>query len=171
MIRVSAQELARKIKANENLCVIDVRTPAEFSAINLPQSHNFPLGAITPEDVKAASGDKAQVYLMCRTQRRAEMVHKELAGRVDCELVVVDGGIEQMPSELLKRSERNVIPLDRQVRIAAGLLVSVGILGGFLITPSLFWLSGFVGAGLVFSGVTDTCPMAMVISRMPWNRA
>ncbi|MDN3639063.1 rhodanese-like domain-containing protein [Simiduia curdlanivorans] len=170
MIRISAQELAKKVAANEPLCIVDVRTPAEYAAVNLPNSVNFPLGSVTPHAVVAAAGERAQVYLMCRTQRRAEMVHQELAGKLACELVVVDGGIEKMPEQLLVRGKRTAIPLDRQVRIAAGLLVFIGVLGGFFVNPGLFWLSGFVGAGLVFSGVTDTCPMAMAIARMPWNQ-
>lgn len=171
MIRISAQELAKKVAANEALCIIDVRTPAEYAAVNLPGSVNFPLGTVTPNAVTEIAADKPRVYLMCRTQRRAEMVHQELAGNLSCELVVVDGGIEKMPEELLVRGQRNVIPLDRQVRIAAGLLVFAGVMGGFFINPGFFWLSGFVGAGLVFSGVTDTCPMGMAIARMPWNQA
>ncbi len=34
----------------------------------------------------------------------------------------------------------------------------------------LIGLSAFVGAGLIFAGVTDTCGMAMMLSRMPWNQ-
>jgi hypothetical protein len=31
-------------------------------------------------------------------------------------------------------------------------------------------LSGFVGAGLVFAGVTGFCGMARLLALMPWNR-
>jgi predicted small integral membrane protein len=59
--------------------------------------------------------------------------------------------------------------LERQVRIAAGTLVFIGSLLGYFIHPAWIGLSGFVGAGLVFAGITDTCGMAMVLARMPWN--
>ncbi len=26
-----------------------------------------------------------------------------------------------------------------------------------------------VGAGLLFSGITDTCGMGLILARMPWN--
>jgi hypothetical protein len=44
------------------------------------------------------------------------------------------------------------------------------VLGG-LVSPWWCLLSGFVGAGLIFAGVTDTCGMAMLLARMPWNQA
>ena len=56
-----------------------------------------------------------------------------------------------------------------RARIAAGSLVSVGILLGVLVNPWFFGLSAFVGAGLVFAGVTDTCGMGMILAHMPWN--
>jgi hypothetical protein len=34
---------------------------------------------------------------------------------------------------------------------------------------ALLLISAFVGAGLVFSGITDSCGLAMVLARMPWN--
>jgi hypothetical protein len=66
--------------------------------------------------------------------------------------------------------------LERQVRIAAGALVATGAaLAAF--GPDPMWrqigvgLAGFIGCGLVFAGVTDTCGMAMLIAKMPWNQA
>ncbi len=61
--------------------------------------------------------------------------------------------------------------LERQVRIAAGFLVLTGVLLGVFLSPAAYALSGFVGAGLMFAGITDTCAMGMLLSRMPWNRA
>ena len=68
------------------------------------------------------------------------------------------------------RAGRKSIWLERQVRIAAGSLVVLGALLGWLVHPAFVGLSAFVGAGLVFAGVTDTCGMGMVLARMPWNR-
>ena len=69
------------------------------------------------------------------------------------------------------KGESKVWSLERQVRFTAGLLVLAGVVVGFAVTPYLFLLSGFVGAGLVFAAVTDTCGMAMMLARMPWNKA
>ena len=171
MLRISAAELGQKIQQGESPLVIDVRTPAEFAAVRLPGSHNLPMGTFEPNAITSLNAGDRAVYLMCRTQRRAEMVCQQLAGELACELVVVDGGVEQMNPALLERAGRDAMALDRQVRIAAGSLVVLGVVGGFFISPWLFGLSGFVGAGLVFSGVTDTCAMGYVLARMPWNQA
>ena len=63
-----------------------------------------------------------------------------------------------------------VISLERQVRIAAGAIVCVGSLLGLFVNPTLTYIATFVGAGLVFAGVTDTCAMGMLMARMPWNQ-
>ena len=63
------------------------------------------------------------------------------------------------------------IPLERQVRIAAGLLVLVGVLLGWLVNPGFYGLSAFVGAGLIYAGVTNRCGMGLLLARMPWNRS
>jgi Protein of unknown function (DUF2892) len=65
---------------------------------------------------------------------------------------------------------KNSISLERQVRIAAGSLVVLGVTLGWFVHPVFFGLAAFVGAGLVFAGVTDTCGMGMLLARMPWNQ-
>lgn len=60
--------------------------------------------------------------------------------------------------------------LERQVRIAAGSMVVAGAALGFFVHPFWIGLSAFVGAGLVFAGVTDTCGMGMMLAKMPWNQ-
>jgi len=63
-----------------------------------------------------------------------------------------------------------VISLERQVRIAAGAIVLTGVILAQFANPAFAWLSGFVGAGLIFAGITDTCAMGMLISKLPWNQ-
>jgi rhodanese-related sulfurtransferase len=80
------------------------------------------------------------------------------------------GGMQAWESEGLPVNRgKKTISLERQVRIAAGSLVFIGSLLGYAVSPAWIALSAFVGAGLVFAGVTDTCGLAMVIARMPWN--
>ena len=86
--------------------------------------------------------------------------------------VLIEGGILAWEEAGLPAvyGERKVISLERQVRIAAGALVLTGVLLGWLVHPAWLGLAGFVGAGLMFAGITDTCGMAMLLARMPWNR-
>jgi hypothetical protein len=65
---------------------------------------------------------------------------------------------------------KKAVSLERQVRITAGSLVLLGVILGWLLHPAFLILSAFVAAGLIFSGVTDTCGMGMMLARMPWNR-
>jgi hypothetical protein len=66
---------------------------------------------------------------------------------------------------------KKTISLERQVRIVAGSMVFAGTLAGAFANPLFLIIPGFVGAGLVFAGVTDTCGMAMMLAKMPWNQA
>lgn len=66
---------------------------------------------------------------------------------------------------------RKVISLERQVRIAAGSLVLLGVIFGFNLNYNWFYLSAFVGAGLIFAGLTDFCGMAILLGKAPWNKA
>ncbi len=66
------------------------------------------------------------------------------------------------------RSGRPVWELERQVRLVAGGLVLLSVLGS-LVVPGLQWVAAFVGAGLSFAALTNTCAMGNVLARMPWN--
>ena len=68
------------------------------------------------------------------------------------------------------KGSKSAISIERQVRIGAGILVLTGIILGFLFHPAFFALSAFIGAGLVFAGVTDWCGMGLLLAKAPWNR-
>lgn len=111
------------------------------------------------------------MYVICNSGNRSgKACEKFLAGGFD-EVVNVEGGTKAWDEAGLpvKRGKK-AVSLERQVRIAAGSLVLVGVILGFTVHPGFFGLSGFVGAGLLFAGITDTCAMGMLIAKMPWNR-
>jgi rhodanese-related sulfurtransferase len=86
-------------------------------------------------------------------------------------VVCVEGGTDAWEQAGLPVVRgHKVISLDRQVRMAAGLLVLLGVGLSFLVHPAFSALSAFVGAGLLFAGITDTCGMAMLLAKMPWNQ-
>jgi len=60
--------------------------------------------------------------------------------------------------------------LERQVRLAAGLIVLVASLLAATLNPRWIYLAMFIGAGLTFAGATNICGMAVLLARMPWNR-
>jgi len=158
-----------------DMCILDVRTAAEVKASALPDCLHIPLHELTParlqHEIEKNGKNGAQVYLLCQAGKRAEMAADQLTGNVDSELVIIEGGMNavreaQIP---LQQTGKAVMSLERQVRIAAGFLVLIGVVLGFQVATGFFLLSGLVGAGLMFAGITDTCMMGMLIARMPWN--
>lgn len=156
-------------------CIVDVRTAAEVKAAGLPDCLHIPLHELTPERLQAEitkSGKNGScIYLLCQAGRRAEMAAEQLAGKINAQLCIIEGGMEAVKQSNieLKASGRRVIPLERQVRIVAGLLVLTGAILGTWFNPAFYGLAAFVGAGLVFAGITDICPMGILIAKMPWN--
>ena len=156
--------------------VIDVRTPVEVSAQALAGSAHFPLQELNCAAVKSYLAEQGHdpahpVYLLCASGQRATRAAEQLKGDLDCQLVVIEGGINALNSAgvAIEKGSSNVISLERQVRIAAGSMVVVGVVLGTVLNPWFYALAGFVGAGLVFAGVTDTCGIGMMLARMPWN--
>lgn len=148
---------------------LDVRTPAEFREAHIPGSVLHPLGGLDVAAVQELLGGRKCV-LVCRTGTRARQAAGTLREAGIAELRVLDGGIQAWEAAGLPLNRgRKGISLERQVRIAAGALVFLGAVLGYFIDPMWIALSGFVGAGLVFAGITDTCGMGMLIARMPWN--
>ena len=88
-------------------------------------------------------------------------------------VVHVDGGTNAWQAAGLPvlKGERKTMGMERQVRIAAGGLVALGVLAGALLHPAGYLFAAAIGAGLVYSGVSNTCAMALVLAKMPWNRA
>ncbi len=122
--------------------------------------------------MQARNGSRdVPLYIICKSGKRGENAC-ELFRQAGFENVVnVEGGTmacEQTDLPLVRG--KKTISLERQVRIAAGSLVLVGAVLGWLVHPGFIGLSAFVGAGLVFAGVTDTCGMGMMLAKMPWNR-
>lgn len=159
-----------------DICILDVRTAAEVKAASLPDCLHIPLHELTAErlqsEIAAKGKNGAQIFLLCQAGRRAEMAAEQLQGKFNAELVIIEGGMNAVKQSNIPLAEqgKNVIPLERQIRIVAGLLVIAGAALGTWVNPAFYGLSAFVGAGLVFAGVTDICAMGMLIAKAPWNK-
>jgi rhodanese-related sulfurtransferase len=152
--------------------VIDVRMPAEYKSQFWESSVNVPLQDLQAGKLENIPTSAKSITLLCQSGNRAQMAADVLQScRSDCDIVVVEGGLGALASAgaTLKKGDSAVWSLERQVRVAAGALVLVGILFSF-IHPYFLGLSAFVGAGLIFAGVTDYCGMALLLARMPWNK-
>jgi rhodanese-related sulfurtransferase len=170
---ISAQEFAGLCEQGKVTDLIDVRTPAEFRELHLANARNVPLHELDPGAlIQARLGLPGEpIYLICRTGDRGRMACKKLLGSDIEKVVNVEGGtLGCLECGLPVVRGKTAISLERQVRIAAGTLVLIGISLAWLIHPAFIGLSAFIGAGLVFAGISNTCGMGLILARMPWNR-
>jgi rhodanese-related sulfurtransferase len=173
MKTIAPAELQHHLATQPDLSVLDVRTPAEFSAVHVPQARNIPLDTLNPQALLAAGAIRngQPVYLLCHAGGRATRAAEQLAGAGFENAVVVEGGTAAWEKAGLPLTRgQAAISLERQVRIAAGALVLLGVLLGYFVHPYFVGLSAFVGAGLVFAGITDWCGMGLLLARAPWNQ-
>jgi rhodanese-related sulfurtransferase len=174
---ISPTTLADLRRKGEKVTLIDVRTPAEFGEVHVDFARNIPLDRLDLQAVRAVAGD-GPVYFVCKSGTRSQKACEQLLAAGLADVVSVEGGTAACEAAGVPVIRgRKVMSLERQVRIAAGALVAVGAaLAGFGPAAPVNWqaigagLAGFVGCGLVFAGLTDTCGMAMLIARMPWNQ-
>lgn len=162
---------SREAHARRNdVLLLDVRTPAEFTDAHIEGAHLSPLQELNPAEVASRLQGKTSCILVCGSGNRARKAAEKLLASGIAPLSVLEGGMKAWQAEGLPVIQgKKTISLERQVRIAAGSLVLLGALLGYFVNPHWLGLSAFVGAGLIFSGVTDTCGMALVLARMPWN--
>jgi rhodanese-related sulfurtransferase len=174
MKTIAPAELQQRLTTEPAATLLDVRTPAEFSTVHVPQARNVPLDTLDPQALLSAGLIRAgqPVYLLCQAGGRATRAAEKLSGAGFAESVVVEGGTQAWEKAGLPvtRGASKVIGLERQVRIGAGSLVLLGILLGYFVHPYFIGLSAFVGAGLVFAGITDWCGMGLLLAKAPWNQ-
>ncbi len=166
---LSPRQAAEKLQ--NGAVIIDIRSPSEFTGKHIYGARSLPLDQIRAKQLP----ENGVVIFNCtsgrRTRQNAQFLQR--AAAKSAESYQLDGGLQAWEKAGLPVQGQAGETLDimRQVQIAAGGLVLLGVLGGSLVWPYLYWLSGFVGAGLMFAGITGTCGMAQLLLRMPWNRA
>jgi rhodanese-related sulfurtransferase len=170
--QISVNELSALWRSNPDLAVIDVRTPAEFESVRARGAQLLPLHDLNARDFSDRGSDHP-VYILCKSGVRATQAAERLLEAGVDHPIVVEGGTDAWVAAGLpvERSGRNVIPLDRQMRIFAGLLIFAGSLLALVVNPAFVWVPLFMGGGLMFAGISGLCPMSNVIARMPWNRS
>jgi rhodanese-related sulfurtransferase len=168
---ITPQALAELVAGGKEIELIDVRTPAEFRAVHAEPARNVPLGKLDPVALMLAhNGSDRPIYMICHSGSRSRQACEKFLSNGYTNAVSVEGGTQAWDAAGLPVVRgKKTISLDRQVRIAAGMLVVIGSLVGWFVNPAFIALPAFVGAGLVFAGVTDTCGMGMLLARMPWN--
>jgi rhodanese-related sulfurtransferase len=170
---ISAKELTKLVASGKSVDLIDVRTPVEFREVHVTIARNEPLDQLDPQAINAARNGRSQepLYVICRSGSRGKQACEKFVSKGIANVINVEGGtMACVEAGIDVVRGKKAISLERQVRIAAGSLVVIGSALGFFVHPYWIGLSAFVGAGLVFAGVTDTCGMGMMLAKMPWNK-
>jgi adenylyltransferase/sulfurtransferase len=91
---ITATELQGMLGSNEEVQLIDVRTPEEFEQYSIPKSLNIPLDQF-PEGANRINPERP-VYLLCQSGQRSVTALKLLREQhKSAELFNVEGGIER----------------------------------------------------------------------------
>lgn len=172
MKSITVTELSQLVKEGRTVNLIDVRSPAEFREVHADCAKNVPLHELNEQILKNQIQSSTELmYLICHKGNRSKSACQMLMEAGIANVVTVEGGTDAWEQAgLTVVRGKKAISIERQVRIAAGFLVLLGAGLGFFVHPYFIGLSAFVGAGLMFAGITDTCGMAMMLARMPWNR-
>ena len=164
--RTRVDDLARALARVDAPLVVDVRLPAEYSAVHLEPSVSIPLDEIGRR--RAELPHDRELVLVCRTGARARLAAAQLGGY---RTRVLEGGLvawQEAGHPVIEGKPH--MSLERQVRVAAGTMACIGGVLGVTVSPWFGVLPAFVGAGLVYAGITDRCGMAMVLAKLPYNR-
>ncbi len=152
--------------------LVDIREADEHARERIPGARHHALSRLGTES-PARDGDDIVIF-HCRSGMRTQSNAGALAASAaGCEAYVLEGGLDAWKKAGLPVAKDSKKPIEimRQVQIGAGGLVLLGVLLGTFVHPNFYALSGVVGAGLLFAGVTGFCGMARVLALMPWNRA
>lgn len=158
----------RPEQITENSCLIDVRSPREFASSYIEGAENIPLGDL--KERCSQLGDKGDLVIVCASGTRAKTAQKILESQnISCR--VLEGGMSAWTraGRPVQGSGNAGLSVERQVRVIAGFTAALG--GGLSIwvNPWFGLLPLMVGFGLLYAGITDQCPLAMVLSKLPYN--
>jgi len=169
---ISPVDVARLLAVNPaTVRLLDVRTPGEYGTAHIPGSYNVPVDVLAEHAAEIGALDMP-VVLICQSGQRATRADAVLRASGMRQLRILDGGMRAwLGAGLAVNRGAQRISLERQVRIVAGSLSAAGAFLALTLSAWFAAIPAFVGSGLVFAGVTDTCAMGLLLARLPYNRA
>jgi rhodanese-related sulfurtransferase len=168
---IQARDLEELVRQRPGIRLLDVRTPGEYESVHIRGAYNVPLDRLGEHGAELRAQVHEPIVLICQSGQRAQRAEAALKESGMPNLHVLDGGMNAwLGSGLEVERGKKRLSLERQVRIAAGFLAALGGVLALLVNPLFALLPAFVGSGLIFAGVTDTCGMAMLLSKLSYNR-
>jgi rhodanese-related sulfurtransferase len=169
LTEIDAQTLNQLLEANA-VSLVDVRETAEYATARIPGAKLHPLSRFDPHQIRAETRQKLVLY--CQSGNRSAKAAQQCLDAGFDSVIHLHGGITAWKNMgyPIEQSQNAPISLFRQVQIVAGCLVLLSTVLGVLISPNFLLLSGFVGAGLMFAGITNTCAMGLLLAKLPYNQ-
>ncbi|MCR9270981.1 MAG: rhodanese family protein [Henriciella sp.] len=163
--KTTAEKLARG-----EITLVDIREPDEHARENISGAVSLPLSRLQEAHLHV-EGDK-QVVFHCKSGMRTSSNCSALTEHVSGAAYLLEGGLDGWKKAGLpvQTDTKAPLPINRQVQITAGGLALAGAVLAQTVDPNFIWLSGFIGAGLMFAGISGWCGMANALAIMPWNR-
>ena len=171
-MKIQSKQVQQDLKSGKRVALIDVRTPVEHAEMHIAGSVLMPLDRLDPAAVKSASDGAENCVLICHGGKRAEQAFQKLQA-AGCEnLSILEGGVSAWESAglPLERSAGRHLPLMRQVQLVIGVLALTGSILALTVNKNFAIIPAFLGAGLTMAGSTGWCGLAIVLSKMPWNK-
>lgn len=167
--KLSPQDV-RSLQSSIQIRLVDVREPSEFAASRIPAAQSIPLGHL--QTAVESWPRETPVVLYCQSGNRSGRALALLEGLGFTKAAHLEGGVSAWSAQGLPTEKTPGAPwsLERQVRFAVGVFVVLFTAGGLWVNPVLFYLNFLLAAGLIFSAVTNTCGLALVLAKLPWNR-
>ena len=169
LIALTPEAVEERVRQGHAL-LIDIREDDEFARRHIPGALSRPLSRFEAVVLPEMAG--TEIIFTCRSGVRTAANADRLANPVGGNAYVLEGGLDGWSRAGLPIEANHKAPLEmmRQVQIVAGSLVLLGVVLGWLISPTFFALAAFVGAGLTFAGISGFCGMARLLGLAPWNR-
>lgn len=169
LTKLKPADTANRLKKGKAV-LIDIRELDEYAREHIPGAVSLPVSALDNADLKLEAGQQAIFH--CKSGMRTDSNCARLAQHVEGDAFMLEGGLDAWRAHGLptERDQKAPLEINRQVQITAGGLVLLGVMLGWFIDPAFFGVSAFVGAGLMFAGLSGWCGMANVLAIMPWNR-
>lgn len=167
---VDAKTLKSWLESNQAV-LVDVREPAEHASGKISSAKLVPISKISKNSLPEFVGKKLVVHCN-KGGRGGKACEKLLSEDASLEIYNLEGGMNAWKEAgfSVKASGKFFLPLDRQVQLTIGLVILLASIVGYFTTPLFFVLTGFLGAGLTFAGLTGFCGLAIIMAKMPWNQ-
>ena len=162
----------RNMREDKDVLLVDVREDYEHAAERIDGAVNRPLSKFDPKAISEEAGDRDVVF-HCRSGSRSSKAADRYT-QIGESAYNLSGGIEgwkQAGQPVQRSASAPKLDIMRQVQLTIGLLTILGTALGVFVSPWFLILPAFLGCGLTFAGATGWCGLALLLGKMPWNKA